>query len=374
MSRNLSKYSILILINVRWWNASAFYAVNIGRILQKNGHKVIIGCKKSYPAYSIAKSYGLDVVPLNFYGYNFFELISNFIKMLLLIKREKIQIINSHRSEDHTFALMAKWMTGVKFILTRGDRRLISSNFLSGLRYKLSDAVIVTCRSIYNQNRKVFQFIKNKVHIIYGSVDEDNFKLKRSKNKTFKKYKLDQKKNIIGIAGRLDDVKDQYTFLKAASEIIKKIKNIIFIITGKEEHIKIRQLKKYANDLGIEKNVKIFPKVNDIPDLINTFNIGVITSLDSETVSRVLLEYMYLKIPVVGTKVNAVGEIIASGINGEVIKPGDYKSLSKHIIKIISNKKRLKRYSENSIKLYKKLYSEDVFLNKYLNVFKKTGL
>jgi len=90
MLKNLSKYNVLILVNVRWWNATAFYAINIARILKENKHKVIVGCNKNYPAYSMAKKYGLDVIDLNFYGYNIFE--------------------------DHTFAFLAKLFTKVKFI------------------------------------------------------------------------------------------------------------------------------------------------------------------------------------------------------------------------------------------------------------------
>ena len=74
-------YTILILINVRWWNATAFYAVNIGRILQKKGHRVFIGCNEAYPAYRIAKSYGLAIIPLNFYGYNLIQLFKSFIRI-----------------------------------------------------------------------------------------------------------------------------------------------------------------------------------------------------------------------------------------------------------------------------------------------------
>ncbi len=371
MSENLSRYNILILINVRWWNATAFYAVNIARILHYNRHKVIIGCNKNYPAYKIAGSYGLRTEPLSFYGYNIIQLMRNFIRMLKLIKKENIQIINSHRSEDHTFAFLARWFTGVRVILTRGDRRKISSNFLSNMRYRLSDAVILTCQSIYDQNKNIFLPVKNKVSIIYGSVDEEHFRIINPKKKTANKYMVDLEKKIVGIAGRTDYVKDQYTFIKAASLVAKKIKNVSFIITGKEERIKFAELKKMFKDLKIEKNILLLPKVDDIADIINLFDICVITSIDSETISRVLLEYMYLKKPIIGTNVNTIGEIVKPVYNGELFKPEDYKTLAEHIIKLLENSSLRKKYSLNSYKLYKKKYSEEIFYNQYMEVFTK---
>lgn len=371
MLKSSLKYNILILINVRWWNATAFYALNIARLFQNKGHKVIIGCNKNYPSYTIAKNYGLKVVPLNFYGYNIFELIINFIKLITLIKKESIHVINSHRSEDHTFAMFAKLITGVHFILTRGDRRLISNNFLSRMRYYSSDAVILTCRTIYKQNEKVFLPIKNKVHIIYGSIDEEHFKIIKSRKKTAKKYKINLKKKIIGIAGRLDTVKDQFTFVRAAHLVLQKTKNVVFIIAGKEEHIKIAQLKKIIKDFKIEKSIILLPKIKDIMDVINLFDIGVITSIDSETISRVLLEYMYLQKPVIGTKINVIGEIIKPGVNGELINPGDHVSLSSAFLKLLKKKHLQKKYAMHSYELYQKKYSEEVFYRQYLNVIKK---
>jgi glycosyltransferase involved in cell wall biosynthesis len=78
---------------------------------------------------------------------------------------------------------------------------------------------------------------------------------------------------------------------------------------------------------------------------------------------------MYLGKPVIGTKINAIGEIIRPGVNGELIKPKDYKSLSINIKKILKNKSLMEEYGNNSKRLYKENYSEDVFYKKYIKVF-----
>ena len=366
----MTTYTILILINVRWWNATAFYAINIGRILQKKGHKVIIGCNKTYPAYKVARSYGFKIVPLNFYGFNPFQLVNNFFKLLQIIKKEKVQIINSHRSEDHTFALLAKLITGVKLVATRGDRRLISANLFSKLRYQLCDAVVLTCQSIFHQNDKIFLPMKKRVHIIYGSVDEEHFKIRNNKNQTLQKYKINPKKMIVGMAGRLGYVKDQFTFVRAASLVLQESVEVVFIIAGKETQIKEKELKKMLNDLKISDHFILLPEIKDIMEVIDLFDIGVITSVSSETISRVLIEYMYLGKPVVGTNVNAIGEIVRPGVNGELIEPKDHESLAISIRKILENKSLRKEYGKNSYRLYRENYSEEIFYNNYLKVFK----
>jgi glycosyltransferase involved in cell wall biosynthesis len=237
-----TRYAILILINVRWWNATAFYAVNIGRILQKNGHRVIIGCHEKYPAYRMAASYGLRTVNFNFSGKTIPDFLRSFFRLIKFIRQENIRIINSHRSVDHTVAFLAKLITGTKLVITRGDRRRIQRNPLSRLRYRFCDAVVLTCRSLFTQNREIFSPISQKVHIIYGSVDEDHFKVRADRRRTAQKYGIDTKKCVVGLAGRLSPVKDPYTLIQAASRVLKQHREVVFVIAGKPVEIRHQDL------------------------------------------------------------------------------------------------------------------------------------
>ena len=147
-----------------------------------------------------------------------------------------------------------------------------------------------------------------------------------------------------------------------------QVNDVFFIINGKEEHIKFAILKKMIRELKIGKNILLLPRVEDYADLISIFDISVITSIDSETISRVLLEYIYLKRPVIGTRVNVIGEIIKPGFNGELIEPKEHKSLAKNIIKLLKNSSLRKKYGLNSYRLYCKNYSEEVFYKEYMEV------
>lgn len=361
------RLNILILINVRWWNATAFYAVNIARILQKKGHKVFVGCRESYPAFSAAQSRGLTAVPLDFYGYNPLKLAAGFFRMLRLIKKENIQIINAHRSEDQAFALLAKLCTGVKFVITRGDRRRISRGIFSRIKYSLADAVILTCKSILEQNQKALK--RAGARVIYGSADEEHFRTSRSRQATAKKYGIRVTGPVVGIAGRLDFVKDQYTFVNACGLLHKKVKNAVFIIAGKEEHIKAEELRHLAKRWDIDGRLTILHEVQDIADVINLFDLAVITSIGSETISRVLLEYLVLEKPVIGTDVNVIPEIVRPGLNGEIVKPGDYADLAGKILALLNDGEKRRAYAANSLALYKKHFSEEIFYQETMKAF-----
>jgi glycosyltransferase involved in cell wall biosynthesis len=365
---------VLILINVRWWNATAFYAVNVARILHKNGHRVYLGCDPCYPAFQIAGTYGLQALPLSFYGFHPAKLRASFGTMLRAIRSKGIQIINSHRSEDHTFAYLAKICTGAKMVITRGDQRPISRNPLSRFRYGASDAIILTCQSIFEQNRSVLAGMDHKIHTIYGSVDEDHFKRPTCHRAAADKFGIDPRKKVVGLVGRLSRVKDPMTFILAAARVLEERRDVAFVIAGKEIEISLSQLHQKLMELRIAEHFVLLPVIDDIAALMDALDIGVITSIGSETISRVLLELMYLGKPVIGTRVNAIGEIIRPGFNGQLIAPGDHLGLAAAISELLGNDTLRNAFGLNSQSLYQASYAETVFYQSYLKVFESLGI
>jgi glycosyltransferase involved in cell wall biosynthesis len=359
---------ILILINVRWWNATAFYAVNIARLLNQNGHRVWVGCDPAYPAYRVAQAYGLPVAPLAFYGGNPLKLVRSFRALVQLIRAEGIEIINSHRSEDHSFALLAKLLCGTRLVVTRGDQRRVQNHLLSRLRYQLADAVILTCRQLYTDNEAVFHRMRRRVRIIHGSVDEDHFRPQAAAKQTRAKYGLPEDKLIVAMIGRLSRVKDQSRFVQAAIALAQARDDLHFLVAGKEVDLGHADLRRRVAAGGVSSRFTFLSTVDDIADLMNLVDVGVILSVASETISRVLLEFMYLGKAVVATDVNAIGEIVVPGLTGERIPAGDSRALVCALLKLAAHPRLRETYARNAARVYADTYSQGAFYRRYAEV------
>lgn len=364
-----NKHRVLILINVRWWNATAFYAINIARLLHQHGHRVWVGCDPTYPAYRIAQTYGLPVAPLAFYGGNPLKLLRSFWALRRLIRSEGIDIINTHRSEDHTFGLLAKWIHRTKLVITRGDQRRIKDHIFSRLRYQQADAVILTCRRLGEDNAHVFGQMENRVHVIHGSVDEERFRPQATPEETAARYEIPLDKTRFGIIGRLSPVKDQTRFVDVAIALAQRRSDLHFLVAGKDVEIAQTDLVRRVRRAGVSGHFTFLSQVDDIADVINLVDIGVITSVTSETISRVLLEFMYLGKPVVATDVNAIGEIVVPGVTGERIPRGNSEALTKAILKLADHPDLCRAYGHNAAAQYGKRYSEARFYRQYLGIF-----
>lgn len=89
---------------------------------------------------------------------------------------------------------------------------------------------------------------------------------------------------------------------------------------------------------GIEKQtiVKMFP-LSDMPKVYQVSDVFVLPS-ENETFGQVFIEAMSCGIPVIGTKVGGIPEIISDSYNGYLVQPDDASVLAQQIEKLLNDK------------------------------------
>ncbi|CAB50158.1 glycosyltransferase family 4 protein [Pyrococcus abyssi] len=118
-------------------------------------------------------------------------------------------------------------------------------------------------------------------------------------------------------------------------------------------------LKMQAKKLGVEDKVEFlgFISQEELILLYKKSEVFVLPSL-SEAFGIVLLEAMASEVPVIGTSVGGIPEII--GDAGIIVPPRDSKALANAINAILSNQKTAKRLGKLGRKRVERLYSWDV--------------
>lgn len=339
--RNLN---ILQLINVRWYNACAYYAITLSYALKRRGYKVIVaGDPKSRPLWE-AQKLGLEVYEDLYLSHTSPGMIVyNIKRMADLIKNENIDIINAHRAEGHLVAALYKYILKKKIplIRTRGDTRPPKDNIFNRyLNNNFTDKIIVTAETLresYLQNLKIKP---EKVSRISVGIDENFFSPRPPHLGWKNRLNIGEGDLVVGMVGRLSPVKGHKYFIQAAEFILKITPQAKFIIAGGNAQIKASQLKEMVKESNMENNFRFVGRVDDIREIISIFDVGVVASVGSETICRVLLEYMAMGKPVVGTSVNAISEVIQDGVNGFVVPPGDKQALGEAILQLLEDKEK----------------------------------
>jgi glycosyltransferase involved in cell wall biosynthesis len=122
--------------------------------------------------------------------------------------------------------------------------------------------------------------------------------------------------------------------------------------------------------LAVERNVHFLGSRNDVPDLISTFDVAVISSL-SEGFSNTILEYMASARPVVATMVGGNPEAVRHGETGLLVPPGDSQALAAAIGTILDDKALAARYGAAGRRKAEELFSLESMIRNYESLFER---
>jgi len=141
------------------------------------------------------------------------------------------------------------------------------------------------------------------------------------------------------LLGRLGKGKGHYDVLKALPLVIEKYPNVVVQFAGgDDEHGATKDLKRFANHLGLNRHIEFLGPVSFEPkvELLRTASIMILPSY-AENMPLSILEAMAARVPVVSTRVGAIPEILDEGEVGLLIDPGDWKGLAQSIIHLLDN-------------------------------------
>lgn len=160
---------------------------------------------------------------------------------------------------------------------------------------------------------------------------------------------VDQNSVVVGIAARLNPVKDMSTLIRGFAAGYAQCPRLRLVIAGDgEEREKLGDL---AKELGVEHQVTFAGWISGGMDrFYSALDINALTSL-SETFPYALTEGARFHLATVSTAVGGIPYLIDQDVNGYLFTPGDWKSLGKYLA-ALGNDDALRR--DMGEKLYQK--------------------
>ncbi|MCK5533467.1 glycosyltransferase family 4 protein [bacterium] len=368
--------NIVQVVNIRWWNAIAEYGISLAKGLHKRKHRVFVIGEKNTPPVIKAEGWGIPT-------YTHFNLnkpwcfLSDFFRLKEFLKKEKIQIINAHYGEGFfTLALAIKSLQAensnfkIGLVRTRGEMRPPKNNWFNRIIHqKIADKLIVSSDFVKNLSVNSLHLEEKKIDTVYPFVDIEKFRLDNKQEKLRKKLHVEEKTTLVGVIGRLDPVKGHQIFIEAAGKISAKNSKVKFLIVGEEKNLKIKDLEQIAEKSGVRNKIIFVGFCANVSDVMNLCDVGVVSSVGSEAISRVTMEWMSVGKPVVGTKVGSIPEIIKEKITGFLVPPGDSDLMAQRIEFLLENKKRAQVMGKEGRKRIENVFTRDIFIKKMEEIY-----
>lgn len=164
---------------------------------------------------------------------------------------------------------------------------------------------------------------------------------------------------LIGTVGRLDQYKDQRTFLTSARAVFTECSQARFMIVGRGSEEYTSELKEYALQLGIADEIIWTGARSDVEKCLNAMDVFVSTS-QTEGFPNVIAEAMSIGLPCIVTPAGESSDIVAD--LGTVV---DFKDVSEFATAILQVMREHKSVNHAAIrKRIEQDYSPESMVNR----------
>jgi len=284
------------------------------------------------------------------------------LPVIYYLKDNKVDAVITHGNSGclipRISAILSKIPAFIHVEHNVSDYKKIYHIIINKILTKFTDNIVCVSECAKHSLLKVEKTDPDKVVVIPNGLNIDRFSFiekKPEKNRTKK----------VGIVARFYEQKGHIYFVEAATKVVKAYNNVEFIFVG-DGYLKpiIEQI---AREYGIEKYCNFLGVRYDVAELLQTFDIFVLSSL-WEGLPISLLEAQYLGVASVVTNVGGVPEVIQDGHNGLLVPPKDSNALASAIIKVLTNDNLRNDLSQNGQNVFAKKFTVEKMANAYLNL------
>jgi len=141
----------------------------------------------------------------------------------------------------------------------------------------------------------------------------------------------------IVMVGSINRAKGQDLLLKAFARLPDKDVTLCFYgTTGLSAHGYVRGLKRFARQQGIADRVFFPGPTSDMAEVLRQSTMLVHTSWQ-ESFGMALVEAMSCGVPVIAHDLGGMREVVADGVTGYLVKPGDIDTLAARMDELLGN-------------------------------------
>lgn len=312
-----------------------------------------------------------------------YRLFTSVLYLAKLIRTEKIKIVHSNTTAVYSGAFAA-WFTKtphvwhVREIITKP---ILLQKFNSWLIPGLSTTIIAN--SERTRDNLVGQSSKKRIKtvVIYNGINLQQFDKAYGNGQQLRKsWNINEKTALIGMVGRISYRKGQDFFVKVAKEVLDEKLDAKFVIVGDtipgKEEIK-KELVAQIDHLNLNEKVIFEGFREDIPSVMDAFDIFVLPSRLPEAFGNVILEAMAMKKPVVANAHGGSTEIVEDGTTGYLVEPNNAALMTQKLASLIKDPEKrekmglegrrkveeeftLDKNKEAIVSLYKEILGEEI--------------
>jgi len=187
--------------------------------------------------------------------------------------------------------------------------------------------------------------LEDRLHVVYNGVGPNFFEQPPTRTEVRAELNLGDDENLVGVFARLDPWKGHADLITATKQILHEHPGTTIVVVGetlfggsRSRHENYREhLEQLAQTHGVWGKVLFLGHRDDVPRLMAAMDVIVQPSSSPEPFGRAIAEAQAIGVPVIGSALGGIPELIEDGASGILFPPGNSKSLAAQIVRILSN-------------------------------------
>lgn len=310
------------------WGGQEIRILKEAEGMRERGHTVLFATEKNAELARVAREKGFTVHQLS---YSWRKSYLTIFQLMKIIKKEKIDLVNTHSSLDAWLGGIAGKLSGSRLIRTRHVSSSIKPGINSLLLFRLlADKTVTTCERVKEIIMRQAGLTEERCLSIPTGIDPLSIHVSSQERKEVREGLLANEEDIvIGSLCILRSWKGVNKMIECAN-LLKDIPNLRWVIAGSGPFEPV--LKNMVRDLGLEKNIIFTGFLENPYPTLSAMDIFLLLSSANEGVSQAALQAAYLEKPLITTLTGGLPEICINGKTGYLTSSQDPSEIAGFIL------------------------------------------
>lgn len=261
-------------------------------------------------------------------------------QVIKLCRSTGAEVVHAHDFRSNVFGYACARRMGVAFVSTAHG--WIANSFKGRIQVALDKAIMRRADHVISVSEETRSRLgrwagPGRCTVIPNAVRVEGYQPRRGPGEFRASFGIGDDELLIANIGRLSPEKGQAAFLAAAREILRRHRNVRFVLFGLgpdqpdlEEFVARNNLGPHVIFAGYRSDMDVIYNEVDL----------VVQSSSTEGMPNVVIEALLMEVPVIATDVGGTREVLKHEMTGVLIEPGRHGALVDSIEKFLADRNK----------------------------------
>lgn len=331
---------------------------NIVLGLDKSKYKVEVWCLAGGGEIAdelMAKGVVLKILEMDSY-YNPFKVTA----LAGILRKKNVVILHTHGYFAGTFGRLAAILARIPIIITHvhttyydfKKRNILMERFLS----LFTNKIVCVSRAVERFVVDIEGISGKRTCLIYNGIEKYNlFEGITASDEERDSLGFVENDLVVITVASLTAHKGHRILMEAFRIVLEKNRSLKLLIVG-DGYLR-NELESYSNKYGIASSIVFAGQRKNVASLLKLANIFVLPSTEREGLGIALIEAMAAGLPVIGTRLGGIPEVISENINGLLVAPGNPYELASAMETLTRDQAMREKMGKMGRKIYEEKFS-----------------